>query len=197
MSVELNESERGAEVGLSRLFSRFFLRELDGDFLAFLRQPGIREVLASQVGEASALLAEWWTEAHWEDAAVEYCRLFVVPGLCPPLASAAGESRPRAKDEEGAIASRVVVLLNAGGLQLPPELAVLPPDHLSVLLEIYAWVLESGDPAGAADFRELFLQSWVHPFAESLVANSNHPIYLAFALLFQQEFSQREEAASE
>lgn len=189
MSVELSESEPGAEAGLSRLFSRFFQREIDKEFLTFLQKPEIREVLLTSADDASELLVNPWHHSHWEDAAVEYCRLFVVPGLCPPLASAAGERRKKSQDDEGDVASRVMVLLNSGGLQLPPELAVLPPDHLSVLLEIYAWILESEDAEGAADFREFFIQSWVGPFCDSLVSSSTHPVYLALALLFQQEFS--------
>lgn len=175
-SVESRKSERSAEVALLRLLSRFFVREVDEELASFL---------------GGSLCSQWfenvpaWTPQLGEDTAVDYCRLFIVPGVCVPIAAAflGGRKKKDAAEQEEDLAALVLVLLKELALELPPRLAELPPDHLSVLLEIWAWLLEQDEPEQAQHFEEAFIRGWVPKFVEKLTLEAEHPIYQGLARL--------------
>lgn len=182
--AESNESERAAEVALHRLCGRLLLREIDGEFLSFLKSDNGFAILAKEDPALAGLLAKDWQASDYEDAAVEYCRLFIVPGVSVPLASAyQAKGGRQSSGSDNGVSTLVPVVLEALTLSLPAELAVLPPDHLSVLLEIRAWLLQNEDFAGADEFTRICLSPWLGAFCNRLGNEAESPIYLATAQL--------------
>lgn len=71
-------------------------------------------------------------------------------------------------------------------LTLSPDLVSLPPDHISVALEIAAWLESETDPADAREFQSSVLRSWVAPFARKLGDDAGHPVYRAAGRLLSE-----------
>ena len=83
MSVESKKSDSVAEAGLLRLLSHIYLKEVDGELVQFLAESGSLDLFGLTSEDVSS-----WGEAMEDELAVEFCRLFVTPGVCVPLASA-------------------------------------------------------------------------------------------------------------
>ena len=83
MSVRLKESDTVAQVGLLRLLSRILVREVDGELVRFLVESQFEDWFGLSPSDAKT-----WSTTQEEDAAVEFCRLFLTPGDCVPVASA-------------------------------------------------------------------------------------------------------------
>jgi TorA maturation chaperone TorD len=177
-----------ARIGLLRFLSRVFLREIDTDFIAVLHLPDIIDVLT----QADSAVAEWlaadWAPSDYEDAAVEFCRLFVVPGDCVPLASAwlLNPTNGKSKTGDCSIADLSVRLSQSLQLTLEGDLVRLPADHLSVLLEITAWLVENSDLQVAEDFQDAALKPWINGFAARLGSKAEVPGYRAAAVLLSK-----------
>ena len=171
MSSQAEEHEDPAvEAALYALLGRLLAAEVDAEFLAVLRSPGVAEVFERAV---PACLVEF----DLEDAAAEYCRLFVLPGGVPAVAGAwlPGEEPNRAAGIAGLVAN----LKSELQLELPQD---LPPDHAGLLLPLLAWL--TGHQADAADdFIDAALRPWLASFARALAGRSNLPLYRAVGKL--------------
>lgn len=78
-----------------------------------------------------------------EDAAGEFCQLFVLPNGVSPLASA---WLPGGDPNRAAGLAAVTRALRAEGqLELPDALGVLPDDHVSVVLALGSWMMSDPD----------------------------------------------------
>ena len=189
MSVESKRSpELSAHAGLLRFLSRVFLRELDVEFIHVLRQSAVGDVLVKADPTMTEFLRSDPSPRELEEAAIEYCRLFVVPGACLPVASA---WQARTEDEkttgpDDAVASVVRALMESQKLSLGAELTTLPPDHISVALEIAAWLELEAEPVESREFRSVVLRSWAAPFAQRLGVVAEHPVYRAAGRLLSE-----------
>ena len=197
MSVKSNDlpDETVARIGLLRFLSRVFISEIDSDFLAVLRLPEISEVLAQAEPSIIDWLAADWSASSFEDAAVEFCRLFVVPGVCVPVASA-WQSGGQSKSGDHSVADLSRRLSQSLQLTLIDDLGRLPADHISVLFEITAWLEESGDVQAATDFQAAALELWTPGFADRLKNQAQVPIYKAAAILLLRMLVERNSVPS-
>ena len=165
------------EVSALSLMARILATEIDPDLVELLQNRTVAECLERCEPDCASALARPWTQEEIEAAAVEYCRLFVVPQAVAPLASA------WLSDENAgggaAIAGLVDQIVAIVELELPQELAVLPRDHIAVLLAIAAWMIETSHPA-ADDFIARTLSPWLGRFSSELAAQAELPLYRAF-----------------
>lgn len=171
-----------------RFLSRVFLRELDDDFFRVLQRPEVGEALIKADPAITEFLAGEWSPEDQEEAAVEFCRLFIVPGACLPVACAwlerTGEGKAAAPD--GAVAGVVRKLIESLEFSLGADLKSAPPDHISVVLEIAAWLEVEADAADSREFQSAVLRTWAPPFARELSRVAQHPVYRAAGRLLDE-----------
>ncbi len=189
MSVASKRSpDSAAHAGLLRFLSRVLLRELDEDLVRVLRQSEVREILVKADPTITRFLESEWSPADREEAAVEYCRLFIVPGTCLPVASAwlarTGDGKAAAPDN--AVAGVIGKLIESLELSLSADLKRLPPDHISVALEIAAWLELEAGAADAREFQSAVLRFLAAPFALRLGQVAEHPVYRAAGRLLSE-----------
>jgi TorA maturation chaperone TorD len=160
------------EAALYALLGRLFAAEIDAEFLAVLK--GTPELLA-----VFETIAPGCLDIDLEEAATEYCRLFVLPRGVPAVASAwlPGSDPNRAAP----IVGLVYNLKSTLELSLPAE---LPPDHAGVLLPLMAWLLDK-QPEAAADFQIVALNPWLEAFANALAEKAQLPVYRAIAKILK------------
>ena len=150
-----------------QLASLLIAKEVTPDLLTTLQNPAVSEMLITLEPSAKDLLTRPWTKQDHEDAAVEFCRLFILNPLVPARAAAWIEEKP---DE---IAGRIQFMLDQGFLILPEPYLTLTPDHLSVLLLIQCSLGEEDDGQFWADN----LTPWISRFAKKLRKESTSPLY--------------------
>lgn len=150
-----------------QLASLLIAKEPTPDLLATLQNPAVSEILIALEPSAKELLTRPWTEKDYEEAAVEFCRLFILNPAVPARAAAWIEDKP---DE---IAGRIQFMLDQGFLTLPEPYANLTPDHLSVLLIIQCSLGEEDDGQFWADN----LAPWLPRFGKRLRKDSHSPLY--------------------
>ena len=169
-----DDALRVAEAALLALLARLFAAELDEETVSILAAAEFLPLVEAACHEAAADLARDWTADDLEEAAVEYCRLFVQPGGTAPIAAAWLASAP--SDAVNPVASMVSNLVDAGQLELPDSLSSLPHDHLAVLLCIASELRQSDAPV-ATDFMGEALGSWTPRFADALERTATSPVY--------------------
>jgi len=161
------------ESAVLHLAASLFAREISPEILATLQEPGTRAALTHLEPTCTDLLEKKWTPGDFEEAAVEYCRLFILDPAVPIRAAAYFE------DNSLEIASRIQFMLDNGFLSLPESFRSLSPDHLAVLL-LTQTTLAGED---AAQFEADNLTSWVPKFAKALSDRTTHPLYRLAARL--------------
>lgn len=172
MSVASKESKQSAQIGLLRLLARIYLKEVDEELVSFLKEQDCLDVFGLSFSP--------WSAEQEDEAAVEYCRLFITPGVCVPLASAfLGGAKGGSKGEGGAVALMVPGILEQLDVSLEPKLAELPNDHLSLLFSLWALLLEEGE--GGEQFKELCIEPWALAFVVRLEEEAQHPFYQGLA----------------
>lgn len=154
------------ESAVAQLAASILVREVDATLLASLQEPATAAVLKQIEPAAGELLERDWTEADFDDAAVEYCRLFILTPAAPARAVAYDET----KGNE--VAGRIQFMLDSGFLELPEHFATLTPDHVALLLLVASSL--SGDDYIQFRKDNLF---WLGEFTEKLGKASSHPIY--------------------
>ncbi|MEJ2060331.1 MAG: molecular chaperone TorD family protein [Gammaproteobacteria bacterium] len=138
------------------------LAEPTAEALPALREAaGWQPWLAEPLAELAATDLEVWQGEH--------ARLFVVPGLAPPFASAYREGILN-----GAAASAAEAYYADQGFALSEG---LPGDYLGSLLECEAWLVEAGQAQEAATFRQTFLADWLGRFAGRLREHARLAFY--------------------
>lgn len=158
-----------------QLASLLIAKEVTPDLIETLQNPAVSKMLISLEPDAKDLLTRNWTTNDYEDAAVEFCRLFILNPTVPARAAAWLEDQP---DE---IASRIQFMLDQGFLVLPESHKTLTPDHLSVLLIIQCSLGEEDD----GQFWNDNVTPWLPSFAKALQEKSTSPLYRLVGKLLQ------------
>ncbi len=163
------------EAAVLQLSATLLSREITPDLLSALQEPGTTEILKQIEPSAGELLEKSWDEKDFEDAAVEFCRLFILNPAVPARAAAYFEK------DELEIAGRIQFMLEQGFLEVPESFQTLAPDHVSILLLIQTTV--AGEDA--IQFSADNLTPWVPRFAADLTEKSKHPLYKLVGKLLQ------------
>jgi len=163
------------ESAVLQLAASLLAREVSPEVLATLQEPGTKAVLTQLEPTCAEFLSKPWTPQDFEDAAVEYCRLFILNPAVPVRAAAWFE------DDSLEIATRIQFMLDNGFLTLPETFQTLSPDHLAVLL-LTRTTLAGED---ATQFEADNLTPWVPQFAKALAEKTTHPIYRLAAKLIE------------
>jgi len=162
------------EAAVAQLAASLLAHEIDASILASLQQPETAGVLKTIEPSSRELLEQEWTAEDFENAAVEFCRLFISGPVCPARAAA------YEKKDELEVAGRIQFMLDSGFLELPATYQTLAPDHVALLLLVYS-SLEGED---AMQFKEENL-GWLPDFSKCLEEEAGHPFYLLAARILQ------------
>ncbi len=126
-----------------------------------------------------AYLTREWDAATHEQAAVDYCTLFVLPKGVSPMAGAwlgQGDREPN-----GVHIQTVVSSLSARvGFPLPESLAAAPPEHAGLLLFLggqLACATDSELSKEAIPFLKTTLCPWFARFSQALARSTVSPFY--------------------
>jgi len=180
------------------LCARLFLAELDPEARNALLTPEILDSLELLEPGVAAYLSGDWSEVDWEDAAAEYCSLFLMGGATAPVASAwIGDEPALAGAATGALVTGWSEQL---GLKLAQGLwGQLPQDHLTVLVGLLAHALSLPGPLGealAGDIIGRGLSPWVGSFSEAVLKKTANPLYRALVRLLLQCIGSQEDPQS-
>lgn len=196
----------GERAPFDRLIARCLAREVDADLWAALGAPETSEALERLAPGFRAALGVPLDDALQETLDEEYARLFLLPGLVPPIASRwlpgdqrvvdGSEGGPHGKTT-GAARDAITTLLDraseAFGLTLDPIEArgALPPDHAARLFAVSA---EIGSASGISDderaewaalFTEELLGEGWQRFGAALEEAADHPAYRMLGALIR------------
>ncbi len=168
---------------LYRLIGQCLISELDAPAIEMLRSTQIASVLEKLEPDFEAYVKRDWTAKDFEDAAVEYCGLFVLPGGAPLRAS----SWIAGSEVEHTLVAGVEHVLMSFELSID-QLAVgnLSKDNIGLLLFLAAHLFEvdaSEQSRFGHDFVTNFVLPWAPVFSEALLAKSHNPVYRAMSLL--------------
>ena len=148
------------ESAVQQLAATLLAREVNSELVATLQEPATAAILKQLEPSCIELLGREWTKKDFNDAAVEFCRLFILEPKVPARAAAYFE------EKELEIASRIQFMLDNGLLEIPEGFQTLSPDHIAILLQ----------------FKKDNL-SWLPEFARKLADQSKHPFYQLVAKL--------------
>jgi TorA maturation chaperone TorD len=162
------------EAAVAQLAASLLAHEIDASVLASLQQPETAAILKQIEPSVAPLLEQEWTLQDFEDAAVEYCRLFILNPVAPARAAAYEEK------DSLEVAGRIQFMLDSGFLELPERFKTLAPDHIALLLLVYS-SLEGDD---SIQFKGDNL-AWVSDFSERLENESQHALYLLAAKILR------------
>lgn len=162
------------EAAVAQLAASLLAHEVDASILASLQQPETAAILKQIEPSAQELLERPWSEGDYEDAAVEFCRLFVLSPSAPARGAAYEE------DDSLAVAGRIQFMLDSGFLELPKTYQTLAPDHVALLLLVYS----SLGAEDAIQFKADNL-AWLPQFSARLERESTHSFYQLAAKILQ------------
>ena len=162
------------EAAVAQLAASLLAHEIDAAVLASLQQPETAAILKQIEPSVADMLEKDWSEGDFEEAAVEYCRLFILNPAVPARAAAYEEKNSLE------VAGRIQFMLDGGFLELPERFRSLAPDHIALLL----LVSSSLDGADAIQFKAENL-AWLPEFSERLEKESRHALYRLAAKILQ------------
>lgn len=162
------------EAAVAQLAASLLAHEIDASVLASLQQPDTAGILKQIEPAVAPLLEKDWGPQDFEDAAVEYCRLFILNPVAPARAAAYEEK------DSLEVAGRIQFMLDSGFLELPERFKTLAPDHIALLLLVYS-SLEGDD---SIQFKSDNL-AWLSDFSERLENESQHALYLLAAKILK------------
>lgn len=156
------------------LLAELLSREVDDSLLEILRAPEVKTLLTTDDSGLLPLLEDEWDAGAAEAHAVEFCRLFVQPCVCLPLAGRWAEG---VNDEQLSVQRWI-----PEGTELPfaPHLAELSDTHIAKILALRAG-LASAPPSLVAEYEQQMIQPWAPAFAEHLGNSAELPIYRSTA----------------
>ncbi len=166
--------------------ARLVVRELDHAVVESLRAPALRDALSAYDSDCAAYLdaLDAGGADALEQAATEFCSLFVLGKNTSPHASAWLGSDPA---ETGAAITRSVAgWMDQLGVEVAPgDWGNIPRDHLAVLCGLVAIALHAPHPAGERLARTIAVEAlgWVPAFAEAVEHATTNPLYRAAARL--------------
>jgi len=161
------------ESAVRQLAASLLAKEITQEFLTTLMEPATASLLIQLEPSCADLLGKQWSADDYEEASVEYCRLFIVNPVVPARAAAYFE------EQELEIASRIQFMLDNGFLELPEKFQNLAPDHVATLLLIRTSIEGEDEAQFTADN----ITPWIPRFAEALLEKTTHPIYRLAARL--------------
>lgn len=181
----LTLAERGP---LYALASRLLVAEVDAVLWSELAMPPLSSLLAQMDDALGTAFADDFTAEREEELAVEFARLFLLPGGVAPYASEwlAQEDQRAASREE--IMMLVREVLTALEIEPNPEGpgGRLPLDHVGLLFEVAARAASETDEATqtiAGPLEEqLFGRAW-QGFGRALEREAREPLYRALGRL--------------
>ena len=154
-------------------------KEVDTGLLELLRLPEVKGILADAEPALGEQLDAEWDAATLEEHAVEFCRLFIHPCLCLPLAGRWAEG---VEDEQ--ISVRRWFADDSGVSALAPHFAELSDTHVAKILAVRAGLV--GVDAGVvASYDEEMIRPWAAAFAEQLASSTTLPLYRAVAAMLR------------
>ena len=169
-----------SDTNVLRLAATLLATEVTPALLDSLQVPDTRAALSGIEPACADLLERSWQSADFENAAVEFCRLFILNPAAPPRAAAWLEEVSGI--DALVVAGMMQSWIDDGFLEVEPAFSTLPPDHVALLLFVLAEIGRD-DPDRAAQFRQDQLDSWLPQFLERLEEESGHPFYTLAAKL--------------
>jgi TorA maturation chaperone TorD len=180
----LNESV--ALGGLMQLLGRLLVEELNPELIDILTQPDVLAVFGQADPDCVAYLSQTWDAAAYEQAAVDYCHLFILPKGVAPMASAWTEN---AENLSIQIQQSVASLRTSVDLALPEAFGALPEEHAGLLLFIAGRLAFAEDPdirEQAPPFLQATAASWLGKFSDALAGSTTGPFYRSVGILLRQ-----------
>lgn len=177
-----------ARARVLELACRLLVRELDDETVEALADRSLADALDAYQPGCSGYLARLAADSGpgLQDAATDFCALFVVSKPTCPYASA---WLPGTSAETGAAITRSV---DDWMTQLAIELAPgawgnIPRDHVAVLAGLVALALHQPGPDGVALARTIAASTlgWVPAFADAVCAATGNPLYRAAARMVE------------
>jgi len=173
---------------LFSLIGNCLLLELDHAAVELLRAPEISDALNKLDDRCHSYLHRSWSEADYEEAAAEYCALFVLPKGVTQCASywISGSTEENAN----AIVTGVRTILTDFGLALhETEMGRIPEDNAGLLLLLAGQLYEmdaTEDSQHGDVFVEQYIAPWARSFCAALAGKTDNPVYLAMAALLME-----------
>lgn len=167
------------------LLGRCLISELDLQTVQSLQSPAIAEVLTTLDAELGPYLSKAWNQAEFDNAAAEYCALFVLPGGVTQVAS---HWVPGPTEQNGhKIVAGVEQILENFGLQVEQQrMGNVPKDNVGLLL-LLAAELFALDASEASTHGQQFVANYVTPwaldFGAALRDRNSTPLYRAIGEL--------------
>ena len=179
-SKKSSPSPNSPKAGLYLLFAELIHREIDAKLLDLLRQPEVLAGFTELEPSCADYLTREWSESDYENAAVDFCDLFIMPesGSAPRAAAwleMGGELTAEAVD------SVVNQFITEWKIEVPPSYQYLAYDHLSLIFYL-AVVIAEQDEELAEEFEAAVLTPWIGRFGESLKSSSS-PFYRALGVM--------------
>ncbi len=187
--MQLAPAEYGA---LYSLLGRCLLLELDADTVALLATPAMASVLGKLDAEFAPYVNRAWGPAEFDDAAAEYCALFVLP---KGVTLNASYWIPGVSEDIGhqLVAGVRQVLDNFGLTVEALNTGNVPKDNIGLLLLLAAHLYQLEDEQRALEYGDEFVAQFVVPwgaaFCEALLARTNSPVYRALGQLLAELLS--------
>ena len=169
-----------SDASVLRLAATLLAGEVTPELVAELQAPSTTAALVAIEPACADLLGRPWRPDDFEEAAVEFCRLFILKPAAPPRAAAWLEEVSGV--DALVVAGMMQSWMDDGFLKVEPAFAALPPDHVALLLFVLAEI-GPGDAAQAAQFQKDHLESWLPDFLLRLEGESAHPLYSLAAKL--------------
>ncbi len=178
-SVKLKKSN-SSKTGLYLLFAELIHREVNPQLLELLRQPEVLKGFTEIDPACADYFSKEWSESDFENAAVDFCDLFILPesGSAPRAAAwleIGGDLTAEVVD------SVVTKFITEWKIHVPPSYQHLAYDHLSLIFYICVVIAEK-DEALAAEFEAAVLTPWAGKFGDSL-AQSSSPLYRSLGIM--------------
>jgi TorA maturation chaperone TorD len=157
------------------LLAELLSREIDEGLLEVLRLTGVGEILTRVEPDLAPVLEGSWDGAIFQEHAVEFCRLFVYPGECLPIA---GRWTGNAGDETFSI--RRWFTEEGASPDMAKHLAELSDTHVAKILSVRAGLTGAPDEV-IADYEREMIEPWRRAFAKQLSECARLPVYRAVA----------------
>lgn len=182
------QSLNAARARALELACRLLVRELDQEVVEALRQPDLCAALQAYDPGCGAYLDALHRGGRpaFDDAAAEYCALFVLGRRTSPYASAWLDGDPA--ERGAAVAQAVARWMDQLGVEIAPgQWGNIPRDHVAVLSGTTAIALLAPQPAGERLARSIVAETlpWVPRFARAVSRETTVPLYRAAARLLE------------
>lgn len=186
MSAKLKKSNsvHSPQAGLYLLFAELLHRELDPPLRKLLLQPDVLDVFVQIEPACAHYLGKTWNEDDYEQAAVDFCDLFIMPE-----SGSAPRAAPRAAawlEVGGALSAESVdavvsQFITEWKIEVPPSYQYLAYDHIALILYLSVVIAEQ-DLALAEEFKTAVMNPWIGSFSNSL-KNATSPVYSALGAM--------------